>query len=255
MCKLRTSWKRERPEKVKSMVLRAGIVGLALVLFVEQGVADNNSGNNSRPRKPSLSQLEFDINNFKKKKPSPSPSPTPVAVVPVKIPDKKQVKSLHAEVEIYQETPDEMENYPTLLPRLREGPKTDKNDQDIISNFEVTWHRVGSDTCRHPGDETQFCQKSLAIKEILWRFSGYHEFYDSHCLRPCAKPEYKSVINHIVFDNPRGEELELQDSVKDCSYRLARMPGRPWMLLRPVSIECVCLPVKCGLIEKKTETN
>lgn len=240
------------PFDMLKLVRSALVLNLVLAGLL---VGSDVIGENQQPKnKPAFSQLGFDgaprkiVKEPKVKPPELSPSDA-------QKPSEKGGNTPHTEpskpvalsLQFFKESSEDVSAYSTIAPKLHDGPKTDPSDPDKITSL-VKWQRAGSDTCRTPGDERNYCLKAAGLREVIYRFSGNNDFYDSHCHRTCDKPGYKAVINTIKLDSQRGEEFRVLDPLKDCAFMFSKVAGRRWMFLTVAEIECVCLPANCELL-------
>lgn len=207
------------------------VVVSLMIPYLPLDVFSQDMGSQNSGKKGGISQLSFGIGSTKSRTQAPTEKI-------VEAPQKQVVKSFSGET--YKENKDEIASAPMLIPPLDRSPETDTNP-DTISSV-IKWQKANGESCRLPGDDQNYCLKASALREVLRRFSGSDEFYDSHCLRKCQKDGYVARMHFLSFDTNRREEIKVIDNAKNCAISVSKLTGRKWLTLDINQVECVCLP-------------
>ena len=124
----------------------------------------------------------------------------------------------------------------SIPPRLK-GPFVDSsNDSSITSK--TSWPIPKSKDCASIVEEKAFLNKSLALREVLQRFSGNTDYTDLASGNICAK----HCNNSALVSDIRIEGANFSVAVAEgaCRYILDKPKERPWKMLRAQSLVCSC---------------
>jgi hypothetical protein len=127
-----------------------------------------------------------------------------------------------------------------ITPRLK-GPSTDRGNQNVVtSKTRWTFKRSNGGSCGQPGTPEMVAKKVEALKEILNRFTGNDDFYDSQCNEPCAGKGQTSVLGGLSVTGGTTTEFEIEQKGIECFYQLKRKVGTPWQTLQRTEATCFC---------------
>ena len=131
-----------------------------------------------------------------------------------------------------------------IIPQVKTGPQEDKGRESVITS-KHTWARGGSSTCKTPGRVVDICEKSLAMKELLNRFTGNDDFYDFQCSGECPSKDEVMVMEDMQLESNEIYTLRILDEVKACRYRWTKPRSTNWKILQSKSFTCACVPAEC----------
>lgn len=130
-----------------------------------------------------------------------------------------------------------------LTPRIK-GPATNPDNKVSITS-ELGWAYTKGAFCKIPNTAESLCKKTMALKEVLFRFSGNDDFFDASCEQhSCANGE-KAVLSDLAFPQLEQGMLDLITVGSECRYNLQKGPTKNWVLMRAQSAICSCLPADC----------
>lgn len=132
-----------------------------------------------------------------------------------------------------------VDNY-LITPRLR-GPRVDRGSENTItSKARWTFKRSGGGSCAQPGSPALMARKIEALKEVLNRFTGNDDFYDSQCSQKCADPKQTSVLAGLEISRSKITDFDIDQKGIDCVYRIQRKAGTAWQTLQRSTSTCLC---------------
>lgn len=133
------------------------------------------------------------------------------------------------------------------IPPLKGEVKTDPGFLESITS-DVGWSPAMVNQCQGPLVAKELCGKSLAIKEVLKRFSGTDAFYDNLCEDVCEGGE--ALLTSLVFN--REESVSSLVPIwngRRCVFRIQK-GGETWKALQLSGVVCRCIKNSC---DKETE--
>lgn len=252
---------------------------LSAVLLFSQSVVAADERSYSSGSRPGLSQLEFDrpINksagpeaqadgapaldpeqielilgddgspqsDSEKNKPSRDLQPVAAVVPGVKSGSGKGSTSVVSpDLDPSPRVPQPVTDVTFLAPRLK-GPEVDTNSPSLITT-KLHWNKGKRDGCKATGSVANSCQKSLALKELLLRFTGHDDFYFSQCNKPCTTPgEVPRMVSFTVQETKGGSFSMVEDKSGKCHYQLGRAAEGSWVALEPGTVSCACISESC----------
>lgn len=129
-----------------------------------------------------------------------------------------------------------------LTPRIK-GPATDsKNDLYITSV--IGWPFTKGAFCQIPDTKENFCNKTKALKEVLNRFSGSDDFFETVCAEHFCPNGESPTLTKLEFPKA-ATSLDITIIENECKYSLQKGAIRNWMLVRAQTATCSCLPADC----------
>ncbi len=129
-----------------------------------------------------------------------------------------------------------------ITPSLKGVISDDKQRFQSWVTSKNSWKKKPGKSCGEPLNEAEMVSKSLAIREVLFRFSGNDEFASGQCQAECKTEGYSHQLAGVSFNNLKGGSFKFVDEKGECRYRLARHPKKKWQVLQPTRVSCVCLP-------------
>lgn len=123
-----------------------------------------------------------------------------------------------------------------IIPNLK-GPLADKNDPISITT-EGGWASSKDGGCTAAGGR-RLQDKVKALREILARFTGSEEYYESRCEESCPNGKPAILTGLSVVDG-RGGTFEIFSDAGTCRYRLRRPEEGRWLMLEGRSRICSC---------------
>ena len=130
-----------------------------------------------------------------------------------------------------------------IVPRLR-GPFTERGDAKRIKSA-LSWKPQKKNSCGIALNADELCQKSRALKETLYRFSGNHDFFDSQCDEACSGAEEISVPQGLNIPDSGEANFRFVSDGGACHYELNRKNDGSWQVMTPTKVSCVCLSKSC----------
>jgi hypothetical protein len=131
-----------------------------------------------------------------------------------------------------------------VLPRF-EGPFNDPNNDKAITS-RTAWNQSSDGSCARFEDSLQVEDKSKAIKEILFRFTGTDDYYSSVkndvCRSRCAGESETPVLSGVSFASSAGTSFRIEELGGRCVYRLESPSADDWDILEVKRVVCSCLP-------------
>lgn len=138
------------------------------------------------------------------------------------------------------EWPDGVVGSKFLTPSLRGVQTDEKHDSRILSKY--AWKKKGRAGCGEPKNEAEMITKSLAVREVLFRFSGSDEFASSQCQASCSNKGYSHQLTGLSFNKIEGGSFQFLERNGECRYLLTKSPRKKWEVLQPTRVSCACLP-------------
>ena len=112
-----------------------------------------------------------------------------------------------------------------LIPRLKGGgPLETTHNGSRISSLYRWKGKKGQ--CGEPLNIANMCRKAFALRELVRRFTGDREAYDSRCSFECANPDYQAALVGIALADTRGGAFKFKKSAGECSYELRKDPEK-----------------------------
>ncbi len=131
-----------------------------------------------------------------------------------------------------------------VLPRF-EGPFTDPNNNKTITS-RTAWNQSSDGSCARFEDAIQVEEKSKAIEEILFRFTGTDDYYSSVkndvCRTRCGSSSEKPVLSGLSFDAAAATSFRIEEIGGRCVYQLESSKSEAWDILEVKRVVCSCLP-------------
>lgn len=160
--------------------------------------------------------------------------------------DSEEITSTSHKVVIPRSTTGFRGEYGFLVPRLK-GPWTDEKDSTRITSRR-SWRPKKSSPCHDPKTDLALYHKAESVKEILFRYSGSDDFYDSlssmACKDACRDSERIARITGFAVADTRGGSFKIHQLGRQCRYQLSKPKSGEWMMLEGVKVICTCLPDK-----------
>ncbi len=132
-----------------------------------------------------------------------------------------------------------------LAPRLK-GPETDKNNSSVITST-LSWKKNKKGACQAPEGNAELCQKANSLKEVLRRFSGSDEFYDSQCQIACNNQDESSRLVALDLKGAAKDAFTFNRDKGLCRYQIAKKKEDKWVVLNSAKTVCSCLPLSCDM--------
>ncbi len=131
-----------------------------------------------------------------------------------------------------------------LVPRLK-GPSVD-GDNDQLITTSASWRRTSALACQDIVDGEALCNKAKALKEVMKRFSGSDEFFDTQCPQGCPSEEQVAVLTAFAVKTVPEGEFRMHEKDKICRYQIkANSDPARWQMLQGERGVCSCLPKSC----------
>ena len=128
-----------------------------------------------------------------------------------------------------------------ITPRLK-GPSADRDGgSTITSKTRWTFKRKGGGSCAMPGSPDGTAKKAAALKEVLSRFTGNDDFYDSQCTQSCPNKQH-SALTSLSVSTAKSTEFDIEQKGIECFYQFRRRPETNWLTLQRIQATCACLP-------------
>jgi len=127
-----------------------------------------------------------------------------------------------------------------LIPRLK-GPFVDQNDKNAISTSE-SWKK-GKGGCADVHTEEALAKKSRSLKELMSKFTGNDDFFESQCPQNCLHTDEIAVLTAFAVKTVPDGEYKMAEANGNCSYQI-RSTAQPahWQMLEGERGVCSCLP-------------
>ena len=132
----------------------------------------------------------------------------------------------------------------TLLVPSAKGVEANPGQEHVITSA-MSWRPMFSNSCQLMRGAPHACDQARALREVLRRFTGSDDFYDTQCEASCVRPSQMAVLKSIKFTDERVISLEAKMSQTMCRYELARAPAGRWLTRQIKSHECVCVERAC----------
>lgn len=132
-----------------------------------------------------------------------------------------------------------------ITPRLR-GPFTDEGAPHRIRSTSK-WKPQKRGICAQAADDTQMCSKAKALREVLYRFSGNNDFFESQCSQSCGDADAIAVPQGLNLEDTNGGSFKFITDAGSCQYQLERNKAGKWLVIKPSRVSCVCVPKSCLL--------
>lgn len=134
------------------------------------------------------------------------------------------------------------QGYTFLIPRLK-GPSTDKGANTLITSRH-SWKRQKNRACHELSRSKGLADKSIALKEVLNRFSGSDDFYSSLnkavCTQSCVSGQHPKIVGLAVVETHGGDFSIVREGAS-CRYRIAKPKEHGWKMLQGRRAVCACL--------------
>lgn len=132
--------------------------------------------------------------------------------------------------------------YRTIPPRVK-GPKNDKGLPDLVSSS-IKWESSKAADCSQAKGEGGYLQRSVALKNLLKKFSGSNDGYEllnaEVCSARCDSETESSMISQIRLAEGSNVRLLMPSEASKCWYQFERQPGTTWKLLQAQNVHCSC---------------
>ena len=92
-----------------------------------------------------------------------------------------------------------------------------------------------------PGSAEGLAKKAAALKEVLSRFTGNDDFYDSQCSQSCPNKQH-SALASLSVSTAKSTEFDIEQKGIECFYQFRRRPETNWLTLQRIQATCACLP-------------
>jgi hypothetical protein len=157
-------------------------------------------------------------------------------------PVKAKKGKLSSNAVLFTELDSSLSRYGLLVPRQK-GPFIDEGNPDLITGT-LKWERASASSCSEPGNEPAFFSKSEALREILFRYTGSNEFYDSLvqvvCRKECGESAATPFVTGFAVGNARGGTFKIVTQEHQCYYQIARPASGEWVPLEGEKVICSC---------------
>lgn len=130
-----------------------------------------------------------------------------------------------------------------IVPRLK-GPITDEGSNIAITS-KASWPFRKGAFCKVPIQEDNLCKKSLALKEVLGRYTANDDFYNLACIdHECPENKIAALTSLSLLQTSEGT-LSMNIVGKACRYYMQKGTRKNWVLLKADKAICSCLPTSC----------
>ncbi len=130
-----------------------------------------------------------------------------------------------------------------IIPRLK-GPYTDKgNKQKITTN--KSWTTPGD--CTYITNEKTLQNKSNALKELLFRFTGSDKYFTSqkiNCTNYCYERKKKGILTGLSLYTGDNGAFRIKKIKNSCHYELTKDPMSSWHSLDGSKMTCQCISLR-----------
>ena len=106
-----------------------------------------------------------------------------------------------------------------IVPKLKGGPSSDESSPKRITT-EQSWKRRGSKDCDKIEKKESICERSIALKELLNRFTGDDNFYFDHCQKKCSKKSLKNVMQNMSLEPNSSIKMTYVEGTKNANSAL-----------------------------------
>ena len=130
-----------------------------------------------------------------------------------------------------------------ITPRLK-GVYSDKSNEKQITSRK-SWSKPKSGQCWKPNTTKRVSNKSSALKEVMFRFTGSDDFYDtlneSECSKLCVEENTAPIVSGVALENAKGGTFQIIPDGKLCRYRLTGPEKGNWQVLEAQRMVCNCV--------------
>ncbi len=127
-----------------------------------------------------------------------------------------------------------------VIPKLS-GPKTDEGTDSRITSSS-SW-KPSSKGCAIPANGKQEVAKSVALEELLFRFTGDNSFTELHCAEACEDSGSIAYLNKLKIQSNRNSGSKFNFFMKkggQCHYRISKATNKSWHMLKAKEVSCKC---------------
>ena len=129
-----------------------------------------------------------------------------------------------------------------LIPMLK-GVQTDvKNDSAITSSS--SWAAQTGTYCELMKGDTEECNSARALRDVLRRFTGGDEFFNSQCQATCRSASDIAVLKDLTFD-AGPTKLRKVLSGNSSYIQITKPLSSPWKVGQVIRPDCTCVPKSC----------
>ncbi len=130
-----------------------------------------------------------------------------------------------------------------LIPRLK-GPFVDPTDKKLISST-ATWKR-GKAGCADVHSEEQVCGKAKALKDLMSKFTGSDDFFQSQCPQSCLHTTEVAVLSGFAVKKVPDGDYKMSETNGRCRYEIqSHAEPAHWQMLEGERGVCSCVPKTC----------
>ena len=129
-----------------------------------------------------------------------------------------------------------------IPPRLK-GPFVDESNDSAITSRQ-SWALPKNKDCGSVADEKSYIEKSIALKEMLYRFSGNTDYLDlaasNVCAKHCQEGFHIATPSDLRIEQGGSATFSVAVIGNACHYILEKQKEKPWKLIKAVGLVCNC---------------
>ncbi|HQH27443.1 MAG TPA: hypothetical protein PLP17_08615 [Oligoflexia bacterium] len=134
-------------------------------------------------------------------------------------------------------------DYGLLAPQLPQ-PDTDSENPLLIAG-NIKWLRQDGETCAEPKNAHSLQRKAQALAQVVLRFTGSEDFYqsltDGICAGRCGT-SLNAVVTGFAVESSRGGSFTIKEDNGSCHYEVQKPNAGNWVTLQGTKVVCSCLP-------------